>query len=124
MTILEIIGQLSNLSGAIGGVIAAVGVIKMLAVQKRQMEHIKVVLHIKGESKEIVLPLEMMRRDVSRAELLGRIGMLPMQQKGARFSLQSMASPEFMREINALVEGAKSTLVIPASKDEIDQFVL
>ena len=120
--ILEVIGQVSNLAGAIGGIIAAFGVIKMLAAQRRQAENVVVALRLEGEEGTIDLPLEMLRRDVSRAELLGRIGMLPMRQKGARFAIRSLSTPAFMRAVNEVVEGRISTLVIPATSGEIEQF--
>ena len=120
--ILEVIGQVSNLAGAIGGIIAAFGVIKMLAAQRRQAENVVVALRLEGEEGTIDLPLEMLRRDVSRAELWGRIGMLPMRQKGARFAIRSLSTPAFMRAVNEVVEGRISTLVIPATSGEIEQF--
>ena len=120
--ILEVIGQVSNLAGAIGGIIAAFGVIKMLAAQRRQAENVVVALRLEGEEGTIDLPLEMLRRDVSRAELLGRIGMLPMRQKGARVAIRSLSTPAFMRAVNEVVEGRISTLVIPATSGEIEQF--
>ncbi len=122
--ILEVIGQVSNLAGAVGGVVAAAGVIKMLAAQKRQEESVVVALRLEGGEGTISLPLEMLRRDVSRAELLGRIGMLPMRQKGVRFSIRALATPAFMRAVNEVVEGRTSTLVIPATSGEIEQFDL
>jgi len=121
MNLLEIIGQMSNLTGAIGGIISAIGIIKMLAVQRRQAGRVEVCLQ--GEDgQSVVLPLEMTRRDVSRAEILGRIGMLPMRQKGARFSLRALSTKEFLVGINMVVGGKTSMLIIPANKEEVEQF--
>ena len=40
----EIVAQASNFAGAIGGIIAAIGVLRMLATQKRALEHVEVEL--------------------------------------------------------------------------------
>lgn len=77
-----------------------------------------------GEEGQVVLPLEIVRRDLSRAELLGRIGMLPMRQAGARFALRQLGTPAVMRELNRVLAGETSSLVIPASREEVDQFDL
>jgi len=121
----EILGQVSDLAGAIGGIVAAIGVLKMLAAQRRALEHVRVVLRLEEQGGgSVTLPLEMLRRDVSRAELLGRIGMLPMRQKGTRFAIRALASPAFMRAVNEVVEGKTSILVIPATQEEVEQFDL
>jgi len=117
----EIVAQASNLAGAIGGIIAAVGVLRMLATQKRALEHVEVALRLEGEDSAIPLPLEMLRKDISRAELLGRLGMA-LKNQGQRFSLRAMSTSAFMRSLNEVVEGKTSTLVIPCTKEELDQF--
>lgn len=122
--LMEIIGHVSNVAGAIGGIVAAIGVLKVLAAQRRQAERVEVALRLVGEDQSVTLPLEMLRKDVSRAELLGRLGMLPMRQKGQRFSIQSLSTPAFMRAVNEVVEGNSSILVIHASREEFDQFDL
>lgn len=119
------VGQVADLAGAVGGVFAAFGVFRLMAAEKRLKQHVQVVLKLQGEDgKSITLPLELVRRDVSRAELLGRIGMLPMREKGARFSIRAISSPATMRELNTVVEGKSSTIVIPVTGEEIEQFDL
>jgi len=117
----EIVAQTSNFAGAIGGIIAAIGVLRMLATQKRALEHVEVALRLEGENSTVALPLEMLRKDISRAELLGRLGMA-LKNQGQRFSLKALSTPAFMRSVNEVVEGKTSTLVIPCTKEEIDQF--
>jgi len=119
--VFEFIAQASNIAGAIGGIVAAIGVVKMLATQRRAMEHVEVQLRLEGEDSTVALPLEMLRKDISRAELLGRLGMA-LKNQGQRFSLKAMSTPAFMRSVNEVVEGKTSTLVIPCTKEELDQF--
>ena len=44
------------------------------------------------------------------------------RDQGQRYSLRAMSTPAFMRAINEVVEGKSSTLVIPCTKEELDQF--
>lgn len=124
MSLLEIIGHVSNMAGAIGGVVAAIGIVTMRRAQKRQEENIVVRMLDKDGDRMVPIPLQLLRRDVSRAELLGRIGMLPMQQKGARFSIRYMSTPAFMTAINNVVRGDNDILTILVTREEIEQFDL
>ena len=81
-------------------------------------------LSLQGGSQSVPLPLELRRRDVTRAELLGRLGMVPMAQPGKRFSIRHLATPEFIRGVNAIADGETSSLVIPVTVDELEQFDL
>jgi len=122
--IFNYIGQISNITGAVSGIAALLGVLRLLKAQARLDDRIAVVLKLEAEERSVALPLVMLRRDVSRAELLGRIGMLPMRQKGTRFSIRSMSTSAFMWAVNSVVEGTTDTLVIPVTSEELDQFEL
>jgi len=68
------------------------------------------------------------RADLTRAELLGRLGMVPVKkdQKGEeqkRFTISYFNSKEFFERLNALILGNGSdVLIIPCSKEEFEQF--
>ncbi|MGC4192016.1 MAG: hypothetical protein QM589_12765 [Thermomicrobiales bacterium] len=125
MTPLEVVGNFSNIAGAVSGIAALIGVIRLLRTQARGNEIITVILRMEtSERREVELPLQMLRRDVSRMELLGRIGMLPMKNKGDRFSIDALATPEFMQQLNKVAEGKTSRLTIPITEEEFDQFIL
>ena len=72
---------------------------------------------------DIELPVELLRGELTRAELLERLGMIPMKDKGHRFSLAYLNTPNFLHEINLikLAEG-NAVLIIPCDKDEFEQF--
>lgn len=70
--------------------------------------------------RERVLPLYL-----RRAELLGRIGMVPMREAGRRFSLAWLATPMFLAALDEAQQGKGSyVLRIPCSPEEIDQFAI
>jgi hypothetical protein len=62
---------------------------------------------------------------VTRAEVLGRIGMIPMKQKGQRFSLKYLSKPDFLKQINQIAAGkGENVLTISCNKEELEQFDL
>jgi len=87
----------------------------------RQNKLVTVVLQHGAE--RLMLPVELRRTELTRAEILGRIGMLPMCQRGARFALSYLSSPEFLRRINEIAASADDTvLTISCTREELDQF--
>jgi hypothetical protein len=90
---------------------------------KKNQEKIKIIL-VEKESKVLYeLPLEMLRGEFNRGEVLARIGMLPTTEKGIRFSIDYTGSPEFLTEINNIsADVTCKELKIPCTKKEIEQF--
>ncbi len=69
------------------------------------------------------LPGELRRADLARAELLGYIGMVPMKEKGKRFSINYVNTPEFFQELRkAQTSKGNYTIDILCTNDEYDQF--
>jgi hypothetical protein len=78
-----------------------------------------------GFKQPLKLPFELRRAEFSRSEILGRIGMLPLKQKGSRFLLEYLATPNFLQQIDQiLTSDDNSVLIIPCNKDEYTQFDL
>lgn len=79
---------------------------------------------VSEDGRSRLLDLEMIRAEVSRAEVLGRLGMLPMASKGQRFSIAWLSSKEFLQELARIRDGAGSDMIrIKVSASEFDQFV-
>ncbi|MEH2267549.1 MAG: hypothetical protein V7K68_03805 [Nostoc sp.] len=92
--------------------------------QKRQEQKIAVILQ-SGARQRLELPVELRRAELTRAEILGRIGMIPMKVKGQRFSLEYLNTPDFLRQINhILASDGNSILTIPCDESEYAQFDL
>jgi len=119
---LEIIGHVSNVAGALGGIVAAIGVIRLLAAKRRQEQLVEVSLVLTSTSQKFVLPLQLQRKDITRAELLGRLGMFV--KGGQRFSLAALGSAQFLGNLNEVARGNKNELVLQVSEEEISQFKL
>ena len=89
----------------------------------RQNEKISVVL--KHDSGEIKIPGKVRREDFSRQEVLGRIGMIPMKEKGQRFTIKYPNMTSFLEEVNRISESkGDGTLYIDCSKEDLEQFDL
>ena len=106
-----------------GGIFATLAWLKLRALDRLD-EPVAVFLSLTSGEQKIELPLQMRRRDLTRAEFLGRMGMIPMKEKGKRFALRYLFTPEFISGINEVADGKTSVLEIPCSKEEIDQFDL
>ncbi|MCB8983459.1 MAG: hypothetical protein H6659_06530 [Ardenticatenaceae bacterium] len=90
---------------------------------RRQNQKIQVVLQ-HGANK-IELPIELRRAEITRAEILGRIGMLPMKKQGERFSIAYLHKPEFQKQISQVVEGSgEGIITISCTEKELAQFDL
>ncbi len=90
-----------------------------------QNEKIAVVLCYGSE--RIELPVELRRAECTRAEILGRVGMIPMKEKGKRFSIGYCNTPDFLRAINTAAESEAEEggiLSIPCNEEEFSQFDL
>ena len=85
----------------------------------------KVAVFLVHGSNKIELPLELRRIDLSRPEILGRIGMIPMKASGTRFKLRYLSSPQFLQQLNKIRENdGEAEVVIPCTADEFSQFYL
>ena len=95
-----------------------------LELKQKKLEQ-KIVVTINHGVQNLELPVELRRSEFSRAEILGRIGMIPMKEKGKRFSLAYLNTPAFLRQINQILDGEKdATLTIPCDEIEFTQFEL
>jgi len=123
MDLLAFVEVFANLAGALGALVSTTLFVKIYLDRRAQSAPIAVFL-ISEEDDEVELPLHLTRRDVSRAEVLGRLGMLPMKQKGGRFALKALSQGQFLQDLNKVAAGQSDRLVLPATREEIDQFDL
>jgi len=122
---MEFFSFLQNID-TLAGVGSSVGVLALWGARIRDRrqgrEKIEVLLVCNGQV--AVLPLHLRRGDVARAEVRGRVGMVPMREAGKRFSLAYLASPAFLKGVNKVRDGKTSTLKILCKKEEFAQFNL
>lgn len=91
--------------------------------KKRLRQRIPVVLKSRDSRHSLELPVHFRRDELNRQELMGRIGMIPMKDKGKRFEIRYTHEPDFLETINRVKESSVlEPLVILCSDKEIDQF--
>ncbi len=126
-----------NWQGVIGTIFGITGTIVSIFVllKSRKIENFlekekarlneKVKIMLKQGEDEHVLP-DLRRQDVTRSEIQGRLGAIPMKVKGKRYSIEFTNSSEFYRHIDLVSEGSnelgKSSLTINCTKEELAQF--
>lgn len=87
----------------------------------RQARKIRVELTNGGRS--IAVPVEFKRSEFARAEIQGRLGVIPMKKKGDRYSIEFLNTPEFLRRIEEISNSdGDSLLTIPITDKELAQF--
>jgi hypothetical protein len=130
-TILNVVGNAANFFGFFGGIFALLAWIQIKAGAKRAAaeaarldERVRLVLQLVGQSRRLEVPLVLRRRNIARAELLGILGMVPMKEKGKRYSLTYFGTLEFLDAVDRLQMGTETELRVPCSQEEIEQFDL
>ena len=91
---------------------------------ERMNDPIKVILN-NGED-EVILPVEVSRKDVTRNEIMGRLGMIPKKGKDqSRFKIGYTSTKSFIDQIISIYDGnSNQSLIIPCKEGEIEQFDL
>lgn len=127
MSIWDVLGVTANIIGILGAIAATFAWLQSQSIKaqldneaKRQNERIRVILYNEdNETNRIELPARIRRRDVSRAEVLGRIGMI---NQGKRFDIVSLNSKEFIECLDNIAVGSSNqTLKIPLTRSEYEE---
>ncbi|MEI6639382.1 MAG: hypothetical protein WCL46_06670 [Chlorobium sp.] len=96
---------------------------QMRKEKERMNRQVKVILRLAESQRQIILPVHLRRHELTRAELLGRIGMIPRKNKGNFFALSYCHSPSFFQELNRIqASDQEENLIIPCSLEEMEQF--
>lgn len=130
---MEWLGSTADVIGILGAVFALLAWIQSRQVgkkieQEKQRQNRNITIILRSGRQRIELPVGILRAEFTRAEILGRIGMIPMkgrnlENKNKRFSLGYINEPEFFRRINEIiVSDGDTVLEIPCTEEEFDQF--
>jgi len=95
-------------------------------VREKERKNTPINVILKSGDKNYILPSPIRRYEFNRAEVLGRLGMIPMQpsnkKEKKRFNLEHTNSDEFMRHIDDIQQHSTKSLTIPCSTEEFSQF--
>ncbi len=123
-------GVVGTVAGVIGAIVSIFVLFKSRKIESflekekaRLNEKIRMIL--KQGDNEYILP-DLRRQDVTRSEIQGRLGVIPMKVKGKRYSIEFTNSSEFYRQIDLVSEGSNesghSSLTITCTNEEFAQF--
>jgi len=126
------IANISGIAGLLGSVFALLAWIQAIAISKnvqqekmRLNQEIKIRLQGEDAGHVIDLPFALRRGELTRSELLGLIGMLPMikEKERQRFEIHFFSTPQFRVEMSRM-QDADQILEwsIPCTNEEIKQF--
>lgn len=97
--------------------------------REREAQSIKIRLRLQvdDENKLLELPVQVRRGDLTRAELMGILGTLPISQElkvpQPRYQLSYLSTPAVLQQIEDLRESENDlVLTIPCSQAEFEQF--
>ncbi len=95
--------------------------------QKRKEKRDNALIHIRlrcdNPAVTITLQGQIRRKDLTRAEILGLLGMLPMKTKGQRYELSNLNKQVFFDELeDAQINSLITEVIIPFQQDELLQF--
>lgn len=95
--------------------------------QKRKERRDNTLIYIRLRCNEplvtITLQGQIRRKDLTRAEVLGLLGMLPMKTKGQRYELAELNRHVFFGKLeDAQINGAVNEVVILITREELHQF--
>jgi hypothetical protein len=126
----QTLGLIADIIGILGAVFALFSWMQARQLKKiQEQEKIrlnqKVGVILQHGQEKLELPVAIRRAELSRGELLGRLGMIPLEKRGGRFSLGYLNTAEFFQQMGQILEGqGEMTLIIPCSKEEFEQFDL
>ncbi|MBM3162575.1 MAG: hypothetical protein FJZ79_04515 [Chlorobi bacterium] len=93
---------------------------------ERLNESILIILRNNADGREIITPFKLRRKDMTRSEILGVIGMIPLKDhlKNQRFShIEYLQTSDFWRDVEKVKESnVEEKIIIPCSQFEFDQF--
>ena len=128
------ISWIADIIGILGGVVAAIFSIlnwrqarrlRAEVEMERQRQARRIRVELTNGGRRMPVPVEFKRSEFTRAEIQGRLGVIPMKKKGVRYSIEFLNTPEFLRRIEEIESGiGDSVLTIPITDEELAQFNL
>lgn len=125
-TVLIWIGHAASVLGLISALVAAISSTVNLRMQRaeerRKREPVKVYVRASSAT-TIELPLALKRGDFTRAELMGRLGMLAKDQS-KNLRIKALSSSALLKQIIDVTEDGASSVIIECEQEELDQIDL
>ena len=115
--------KLGILLGLVTGIVTLMIWVYLLRKEKKDNDLISISLEVCQKEYRATLPGKIRRKNLTRAELQGMLGMLPMNESGKRYQLATLNAPEFFEALEkAQVDREIGEVVVSCSDEEFGQF--
>ncbi len=120
----DFLDKIGILTGIAGSVFSLLIWIKLRAEEKFKEQRIRIQLKVDApDNRIIILPYEIERKYLTRSELQGLLGILPMNDKKARYSLDFLNTQAFFNRLKAAQDDKFiESIEIKCSCEELQQF--
>lgn len=128
---ISILADVIGIASAVFAVAAWINTLRIKNLQKNEIERLNQKIRLRLVNKTdkatnmIELKGEMRREEMSRSEILGWIGMLPMikAKERERYKIAYTSKDEFFTRMNEIQAGHGDMLFeVPCTEDELNQF--
>ena len=101
----------------------ALGVMAFLAYLEFIKSEDQIKIHFNVNGREIETGLSLLRKDCSRGEILGILGMMQ-KESAKRFSIETSRVPVLLKEIQEVQKGNAEKIVVDMTQEEFEQYDL
>jgi len=101
----------------------ALGVMAFLAYREFIKSEDEIKIYFKVDGNEIETGLSLLRKDCSRGEILGILGMMQ-KESAKRFSIETSRVPVLLKEIQEIQKGNEEKIVVDMTQEEFEQYDL
>jgi len=101
----------------------ALGVMAFLAYREFIKSEDEIKIYFKVDGNEIETGLSLLRKDCSRGEILGILGMVQ-KESAKRFSIETSRVPVLLKEIQEIQKGNAEKIVVDMTQEEFEQYDL
>jgi hypothetical protein len=131
MSWMSILADVIGIASAVFAIAAWINTLRIKNLQKHEIERLNQMIRLRlvnlaGKKATIIdLKGEMRREEMSRSEILGWIGMLPMikAKERERYKIAYTSTEEFFTRMNQIQAGHGDMLFeIPCTEEELNQF--
>ena len=115
--------KLGILLGLVTGIVTLMIWAYLLRKEKKDNDLISISLEVCHREYRATLPGKIRRKNLTRAELQGMLGMLPMNESGKRYQLATLNAPDFFDALEkAQVDREIHEVIVSCSDAEFGQF--
>lgn len=127
MPLISTVADIIGIMGAIFALFAWIQTQRLKQSYDREIQRQNRRIHIALQhgSTSFELPVSIRRAELTRSEVLGRIGMVPQKEPKTRFNINYLNTKQFQQQMDRILQtSGDESLIIPCTAEEFEQFDL